>query len=245
MSGSNVRYGIAARSSDETRLPNFRKAGKRKMTEQNRGSQSRGWFRAMRSEESFELMKANKNAFLLLYVIAYRAQWKQGFNRFNLTQGEALLGDYETYGLSEREYRTAKQKLEKWGFATFKATSDGTIATLTSTSIFSITGAASDDRNDTRQTDGRRASDGQTTTTKTVKKKKTAKEGEEQPPEFVKLTGPELIVREKELERVEERMRQIKSPYDAFQTWSDDDREEFRNLKARKAVLVAALGMAI
>jgi hypothetical protein len=118
-----------------------------------------GWFKAIRSDEALELLRANKNAFLLLYVIAYRAQWKRGFNRFNLQQGEALIGDYENYGISEREYRTAKMNLEKWKFATFKATNAGTIAKLINTSVFSILNGGGDIPNDKRQSDGRRIAD--------------------------------------------------------------------------------------
>ena len=56
---------------------------------------SHGWFKAIRSDEALELLRANKNAFLLLYVIAYRAQWKQGFNRYNLQQAKPCLATME------------------------------------------------------------------------------------------------------------------------------------------------------
>ena len=121
----------------------------------NRDSQSRGWFKAWRSDDALELLRANKNAFLLLYVIAYRAQWKQGFNRYNLQRGQALLGDHENYSLTAREYRTAKQNLQKWGFATFKTTSRGTVATLNGTSTFQFSAATAT----SKPTRGRRAGD--------------------------------------------------------------------------------------
>jgi hypothetical protein len=144
--------------------------------------QSRGWFRAVRSDAAMELLGANKNAFLLLYLIAYRAQWKRGFNRFNLEPGQALIGDHETIGLSAREYRTAKSNLQKWQFATFKTTNRGTLATLTSTSIFSILGDAYDKQNDSQATSDRQMTDNQATTTKKVKKEKKAVERPGIPP---------------------------------------------------------------
>src|SRR5689334_9596022 len=48
-----------------------------------RGTINVGWFKAMRNSEAIELIKANPKAFILLYVIAYRAQWHPGFNRYN------------------------------------------------------------------------------------------------------------------------------------------------------------------
>lgn len=108
----------------------------------------------------------NCNAFLLLYIIACRAQRTHRFNRFNLKPGEALIGDYRSYGLTERQYRTAKRVLEKFGFATFKATGAGTIATLTGSTIFDVNIEQGDGQNDEQATSERRTADGQVTTTK-------------------------------------------------------------------------------
>ena len=117
------------------------------------------------------------NAFVLLYVIAYRAQRTAAFNRYNLQPGEAVIGDCENCGMSERAYRTAKQVLQKFKFATFRATSKGTIARLINTGIFDVNLEVSDGQNDEWVTDRRRTPDEQATTTKKPKKKKNEKKG--------------------------------------------------------------------
>src|SRR5262245_50110565 len=85
-----------------------------------------GWFRAVRTPDALELIKRNRNAFILAYMIAVRSRYTNTFNADNLGLGEALLGDFENYGMTEQEYRTAKAQLEKWRFATFQATNKGT-----------------------------------------------------------------------------------------------------------------------
>jgi hypothetical protein len=99
---------------------------------------SAGYFKCWRNGEAMELLLANHNAFILLYVIAYRAQRTGGFNRHNLKPGQALIGDHKNYGMSLQNYRTAKLRLQEAGFATFQATSRGTIATLADTRVFDI-----------------------------------------------------------------------------------------------------------
>lgn len=113
----------------------------------------------------FALIEANPNAFILLYVIAHRARWNDaGFNPHGLAVGEALVGDFERYGMSEREYRTAKKCLEKWKIATFKPTTLGSVARLIDTPFFSVSDFANDGQNDRQETDSRQASDRQATT---------------------------------------------------------------------------------
>ncbi len=126
------------------------------------------WVKLMRSEEVMELLH-NTNAFALLSVIAIRARRTNKFNRFGLTIGQALIGDYKRYGMTERSYRTAKDKLEKWGFVTFKGTNKGTIATLCDKRIYDINPETKDEQNDGTETDKGRVSDGQETTNKNVK----------------------------------------------------------------------------
>jgi uncharacterized protein YdaU (DUF1376 family) len=50
-------------------------------------------------------------------------------------------------------------------------------------------------------------------------------------------TTAETILRQTELKRVEERMRVIRAGYSEHQTWDDQDRAEFKTLKARKKEL--------
>ena len=91
----------------------------------------------MRSEESLELLRIAPKALNLAYVIARRARWREGFNQHGLEQGEAMLGDFQSYGMTEQEYRTAKKQLTKWQFATFRPTPDGTIGKLSDSRLFS------------------------------------------------------------------------------------------------------------
>lgn len=129
-----------------------------------------GFFKAGRSDTGPQIIRANHCAFVLLYIIAHRARWRDGFNQHGLSQGEAMLGDYAEYDLSERQYRTAKHFLEKHGFATFKATNKGTIATLVNTEVFDVFGRQGDEQNDRQATDARQASDRQATTNEEGKK---------------------------------------------------------------------------
>ena len=95
-----------------------------------------GWVKLMRSLESIELLAHFPNAFRLACVIAIRARWRGGFNVHGLAQGECLLGDFRSYGMTEKEYRGAKQKLEKHGFAAFRRANRGTVARLIDTRLF-------------------------------------------------------------------------------------------------------------
>lgn len=122
---------------------------------------SNGFLKLVRGEKILELFK-HPNCFTLLSVIAYRASRNgDGLER---KPGEALIGDYENCGLSEREYRTAKKMLNKWNLATFKATNKGTVATLTDSSIYDINIKANDEQKDNAATNQRRTGDGQETT---------------------------------------------------------------------------------
>ncbi len=99
---------------------------------------AQGWFKAVRSPDADELIQANPLAFILAYIIARRARWHGGFNRHGLEAGEAMLGDFENYGMTEKQYRTAKNLLEKGKFAAFKRANKGTIAKLIDARLFSI-----------------------------------------------------------------------------------------------------------
>jgi hypothetical protein len=135
---------------------------------------SSGWFKSFRSPDTAELVKANPHAFVLAFMIAFRAQWKSGWNRLGLEPGEALLGDFADLGMSEQSYRTAKKQLEKWNFATFKPTTKGTIARLTDTRLFDICFEQGNGQDNERLTDAQRTGNGRLTTTQTAKKDKTA-----------------------------------------------------------------------
>jgi len=122
-----------------------------------------------RSEETNELMKYPP-AFMLLTQIALRARRTNRFNLEELKPGEALIGDHPSIGLSEQQYRTAKKKLKKWGFATFRSTNKGTIAKISTTEIYDINIENSNDQNNIQATDNQRAGNIQETTNNNVNK---------------------------------------------------------------------------
>ena len=126
-------------------------------------STSGGWFKASRSADAFELQLAAPNAFRLAWIIAYRARYSNGFNRHGIDTGEAMLGDYETCGFSEQEYRTAKKFLAKWKFATFRVTPKGTIARLMDTRLFEVLPMTTNTLDNGQPTDSQRTANGQPT----------------------------------------------------------------------------------
>ena len=97
-----------------------------------------GFVKLIRSKETERLLKDDPNSFLLLTVIALRANWHDDFNTQGLQQGEALIGDYPNYGLTRQEYRGASLRLRKWQFVTFRATTKGTIARLSDKRVYDI-----------------------------------------------------------------------------------------------------------
>jgi hypothetical protein len=130
-----------------------------------------------RSLEFRELIRSpkNHNAFILLCVIAQRAWRLIEPNPDGMTAGQAMIGDFAEYGLTEQEYRTAKTKLEKWGYATFKATTRGTVATICNTKVFDINIEGGNGQSNSIATDEQRTSNGQATTNKNSKKEKNNK----------------------------------------------------------------------
>ena len=139
------------------------------MTDFSKSEQSKqenaGWFKAIRNPDALELIKANPFAYILASVISRRARWSDGFSALGLGPGEAMLGDFPEYGMkTERQYRTAKKDLEKWGFATFRTTNKGTIGKLTDTRLFSVLNCDFDGQTDEQVTSERRTTDEQVTT---------------------------------------------------------------------------------
>jgi hypothetical protein len=130
----------------------------------NNDSKSRGWFKTNRNEEvAFELYRLNPHAFMILFAIALRARYSDGFNADGLQPGEAMLGDYGKLGMTEQEYRTAKQQLQKFGFATFRSTPRGTIGKLTDTRLFDPLNISNNGQNNAQPTGKQRTNNGQTT----------------------------------------------------------------------------------
>lgn len=117
-----------------------------------------------RSQEVEDLLR-NPNCFVVLAQIAYRAKRTDAITFNDLTIGEALVGDYGNIGLSQQEYRTAKNKLTKWNLASFRSTNKGTIAKLLDTRIFDINA----EKINTQTTTEQQASNNPTTTNKNDK----------------------------------------------------------------------------
>lgn len=95
----------------------------------------RSWYKSYRSNEAFDLIRASHPAFILVHVIASRARYSDGYNRFQCKLGEAAISDYQSYSLSKQQYRTAKRYLESNGLATFRTTPKGTLAKLVDSTI--------------------------------------------------------------------------------------------------------------
>lgn len=216
-------------------------------------SQSRGWFRAMRSTESLEVLKANPMAFILAYVIAYRSRYNLAFNQHALALGEAFLGDFQNYGMSQQQYRTAKKNLAMWQFATFRTTNRGTIGKLTDTRLFSVFRLEANEQTNNQATNSQQAANKQLTTNKISKNGKNEKKGES-PPNAVSsetkksLSSAERISYEGERVRIKERLHEIKNgashtawgaEYDAL------ERTEIKRLKDRDAELITLLGCVV
>jgi hypothetical protein len=123
------------------------------------------FLKLMKNKESMEILTNAPNAFLLLTQIALRAKRTNDFNVHGLTIGQALVGDYQSIGLTEQRYRTAKAQLQSWGFVTFKGTNKGTIANLINSRVFDI-------NEEGKRRAKRRPSDEQETTNKKEKNEK-------------------------------------------------------------------------
>lgn len=122
-----------------------------------------GFIKLNRGSKTAELLK-DSSAFILLGVIALRAKRTGDFNIHKLRVGEALVGDYANYGLTEQKYRAAKTKLEHWGFASFRPTNRGTIATLLNSDIYDINAEPSNERDNEPITNKQRSDNEQITT---------------------------------------------------------------------------------
>ena len=71
----------------------------------------------------------DKDAFWMLFQIAYNTKTADTFTIPDLQIGEALI-TAEIVDMSQQTFRTTKKKLAKWGFAEFKPTTKGTIAKM-------------------------------------------------------------------------------------------------------------------
>jgi hypothetical protein len=98
----------------------------------------KSFIKMIKSQETIELMK-DPNVFTLLAQIAYRAKRTKDFSIHGLEVGEALIGDYNSIGLTRGQYREAIKRATKYNqIATNKTTNKGTIVKLINSDIFDI-----------------------------------------------------------------------------------------------------------
>ncbi|NLZ03814.1 MAG: hypothetical protein GXY19_01410 [Phycisphaerae bacterium] len=135
-----------------------------------------GFIKLMRSDPTRELLKDSK-AFTLYTQIALRAKRTSDFNLHGLTPGQALIGDHASCGLSRREYRNAKSRLERYHLARFQGTNRGTIATLLSAAVYDINEERQGHPEGTQGASRRPTEDQQGATNKNEKKEKNEKKG--------------------------------------------------------------------
>ena len=113
-------------------------------------------------------------AFVLLATIAERAR-RTDSTIGGLTAGEALVGDYKSYGVSRQNYRSDLKFLEKSKILTIKVTNKGTIAKLIDDSIFDINIDEGNQQTNHQVTINQPSSNHQVTTNNNVKKDKNDK----------------------------------------------------------------------
>lgn len=118
-------------------------------------------------EETSALLAAHPSAFLLLTQIAMRAKWRN-CPITKLKAGQAFIGDFQEAGIhSEMAYRHAKKVLAECGLATFQGTNKGTVASLSNSTIYSLSSNDSNGQGNKPATDKERSSNGQGTTNHT------------------------------------------------------------------------------
>ena len=122
------------------------------------------------NDEAEFLALRHPNAFILLFFIAKRARRIPG-QADGLIIGQCHIGDYQSYGLTERQYRTAKTVLTNRNIikivetcrtrkkATTGTTTIGTLVQLLDSKVWDINPEPNDDRNNDRATTERRPSD--------------------------------------------------------------------------------------
>lgn len=130
----------------------------------------KGFIKLIRfSANAEEVIRRRSSAFCLLTLIALRARRKNDTNFDDLELGEALIGDFESYGATEQVYRTDKKFLETFNFITTRTTNRGTIAKLVDTTIFDINIERTNDQPNSQLTTNQRTANDQLTTNKNIK----------------------------------------------------------------------------
>lgn len=135
---------------------------------------SKGFIKLNRSQEAVNLFKKPMESHLL-FVIAMRVS-RQDNPVEGIKKGEARIGDFKNYGMTEQNYRTAKKNLCKWGYITCKGTRKGTIAKLCNSDTYDLN---IDTPNGQPNGQSNGQPNGQVTTNKNERIKNTTKQKEE------------------------------------------------------------------
>lgn len=85
------------------------------------------------------ILEKRPTALLLLTLAASRAKLFEDHPDKTLEIGEAFIGDYKKYGVTEQVYRGDKKFLETNGLVTTRATNRGTIIKIVSSEFFDFT----------------------------------------------------------------------------------------------------------
>lgn len=156
------------------------------------------WVKYMRSDQTKELLQ-EPLAFTLLSLIANRARRTDAFNKYGLTVGQALIGDFKAIGMTRQQYRTALSKLVKWHFVTTKATTKGTIVTIIDKTVYDINFSDSNQQTNQTATNKQPSSNQRATTNKNVKKDNNDKNEKKKRGNFVPPTVIEVLEYSKEI----------------------------------------------
>ncbi len=133
-----------------------------------------GFVKLMRTDEANELM-LDGPAFILLSKIALRARRTDKNSLIKLDIGEALIGDFKSYGLTRQQYRSAVERLKSNRLITTKTTNRGTIAKILDVRVYDINKEESNQPTNPGATIKQPTANHQATTKKNVKKDKNEK----------------------------------------------------------------------
>jgi len=103
-------------------------------------SEKKLFVKLVRGPESRDLLVKYPKEFLLLSLIALRSRWSPTDLPLRLEPGEAMVGkgDFEKWGFSAKQYRTALERLKKWHFVDTRRAPCGTIAKLINSGIYDL-----------------------------------------------------------------------------------------------------------
>lgn len=145
---------------------------------------SEGFVKLLRGDV-WDTLEKHPDELHLLLVIAKRARRTKTTVPIDLHPGQALIGDWKNYGFSEQTYRRCKSNTLKWGYATYKPTPYGTIATLLCSELFDLNISDANTQPNTQPTDSPTPNQHPTNTQPTTNKKERRKEGKKSTPEGV------------------------------------------------------------